>query len=196
MSTQAKLLRVLQDKTFERLGGTETITIDVRVIAATNKNLENEIKAARFREDLFYRLNVIPIHMPSLKERRDDIPILIDFFLDRYNNKFSKDCALSREALEILYAYDYPGNVRELENIIERCVALTMDNIIGPDDLPSSFVKHSKKGIPVLNEVVERAEQEFIKQVLKETNGNKTRAAEILGISRKTLWEKLTRYKT
>lgn len=134
--------------------------------------------------------------MPSLKERRDDIPILIGFFLDRYNNRFSKDCELSREALKILNAYDYPGNVRELENIIERCVALAMDNVIGPDDLPSSLVKHDKKGIPVLNDVLERAEQEFIKQVLKETKGNKTRAAEILGISRKTLWEKLTRYKT
>ena len=195
LSTQAKILRVLQEKTFERVGGTVTLTVDVRIIAATNKNLEEEVKAGRFREDLFYRLNVIPISLPPLRERRGDILNLMEFFTDKYRSMLSKDVRFSQEAVNALLAYDYPGNVRELENIIERSVTLAAVETIGKDDLPSFLQGEDRSARSLhLSDVAADAERGHIKRVLKITDGNRSKAAEILGISRKTLWEKMNAY--
>jgi len=195
LSTQAKILRVIQERQFERIGGTVTLTADVRVITATNKDLEEEVKAGRFREDLYYRLNVIPILLPSLRERREDIPGLIEFLMGKYRSRLSRDIRFSKEAFEELLAYDFPGNVRELENIIERCVTLSMSEVIAKEELPSFIVKgaQSQRGLS-LSEVAADAEKGHIMIVLKSTRGNKTKAAELLGISRKTLWEKMNAY--
>ncbi|MEW6410486.1 MAG: sigma-54 dependent transcriptional regulator [Nitrospirota bacterium] len=194
LSIQAKLLRVLQDKSFERLGGTETFTVDVRVIAATNKNLEDMVKKGYFREDLFFRLNVIPLYLPPLRERRGDILLLIEYFLDRYNKKFSKNVRFSKETIETLCRYTYPGNIRELENIVERCVALSEGNTIEKVDLPPHLFRNDRRKLGSLDEVLTEVEREHILRVLKTTKGNKTKAAEMLGISRKTLWEKMNAY--
>ncbi len=195
LATQSKILRVIQEREFERIGGTGTLTVDVRLITATNKNLEEEVKAGRFREDLYYRLNVIPISLPPLRERREDIPSLIEFFLDKYNARLSKGVRFSKGAVEELLRYDFPGNVRELENIIERCMTLSASEVITEEELPS-FIRN---GTPVekdltLAQVSADAERTHIVMVLKSTQGNRTRAAEILGISRKTLWEKMSTY--
>ncbi len=196
LSTQAKILRVLQEKTFERVGGTSTLAVDVRIIAATNKNLEKEVKNGRFREDLYYRLNVIPIVLPPLRERKDDISSLIEFFMDKYRSRLSKDVSLSQKAVDALLAYDYPGNVRELENIIERCVTLAAAGVIEKDELPATVAGgRQAAGSILLSDVAAAAERRHILRVLNITQGNKTRAAEMLGISRKTLWEKLHSFK-
>jgi two-component system response regulator AtoC len=180
-STQAKILRVLQERQFERIGGTATLSVDVRIIAATNKNLEEEVRSGRFREDLYYRLNVIPIVLPPLRERKEDIPGLIEFLMDKYKKKLSRNVRLSAEAADALLRYDYPGNIRELENTIERCATLAMAEVIGREELPAAVVTAD-------------AEKSHILSVLKATRGVKTKAAEILGISRKTLWEKMNAY--
>lgn len=196
LSVQTKLLRVLQDGSFERLGGTGTMTVDVRVISASNRDIEADIKSGRFREDLYYRLNVIPLRLPPLRERRDDIPLLIDYFLDIYNCRFGKRIKMQPEAIAVLMDYKFPGNVRELENIIERCVTLSNGDTVSVTDLPSHLVKSDRKplyGIR-LDEVSAQAEKDHIKKILVSTKGNKTRAAEILGISRKSLWEKLKQF--
>jgi two-component system response regulator AtoC len=195
LSTQSKILRVIQERQFERVGGTVTLSVDVRVIAATNKDLEAEVKAGRFREDLFYRLNVIPIILPPLRDRREDIPGLIEFFMDRYRKKLAKNVRFSKDAVEMLLAYDYPGNVRELENIIERCITLSVTEVIGRDELPS-FITADTPGTRslFLSDIAADAEKGHIIRVLQTTQGNKTKAAEILGISRKTLWEKMNSY--
>jgi transcriptional regulator with PAS, ATPase and Fis domain len=195
-NVQIKLLRVLQDGSFERLGGTEALHVDVRIIAATNKKLEEQVKKGEFREDLYYRLNVIPVHMPALRERKDDIPLLIDHFLDSYNCRFGKRIKLNSETITDLMDYNYPGNVRELENIIERCIALSSDSTTFQDNIPSHILKKSKDkpADTSLSNVAADAEKEHILKVLKSTRGNRTKAAEILGISRKTLWEKVKSY--
>ncbi len=175
------------------MGGTESLSVDVRIIAATNKNLEQEVKAERFREDLYYRLNVIPVTLPPLRERREDIQYLVDFFLEK--KRLSKNIRFSKEALDLLIQYDYPGNIRELENIIERCVTLAASDIIGKDDLPSYIAPPNDINRQIsLSDVAAEAEKGYIIRVLKETKGNKTRAAGMLGISRKTLWEKMNSY--
>lgn len=195
LQTQAKILRVTQERQFERIGGTATLTVDVRIIAATNKNLEEEVKVGRFREDLYYRLNVIPITLPPLRERKEDIPNLMEFFMDKYRSKLSKNVRFSKEAVEELLTYDFPGNVRELENIIERCVTLSMSGVIDKEELPS-FIRNVGQITKSLSlaYVAADAEKGHIITVLKSTQGNKTRASEILGISRKTLWEKMNAY--
>jgi len=195
LSTQSKILRVIQERQFERLGGTTTLNVDVRLIAATNKNLEEEVKAGRFREDLFYRLNVIPINLPPLRDRKEDILDLIRVFLEKCRSKLSKNVRFSKDALDLLIDYDYPGNVRELENIIERCVTLSASEVISKDELPA-IIKPAAPGIKslLLSEISADAEKSHIVRVLQTTQGNKTRAAEILGISRKTLWEKMNSY--
>ncbi|PJC74981.1 MAG: hypothetical protein CO013_03080 [Syntrophobacterales bacterium CG_4_8_14_3_um_filter_58_8] len=195
LPAQAKILRVIQEKQFDRVGGTTTLTVDVRIIAATNRALEEEVKAGRFREDLYYRLNVIPIVMPPLRERREDILPLIAFFMDKYRSGLAKNAQFTEEAVDLLLAYDYPGNVRELENIVERCVTLSSSGTIGKDDMPLFIVsgKQSGKGLR-LSDVASDAERNHIMKVLKTTLGNKTKAAEMLGISRKTLWEKMNAY--
>jgi two-component system response regulator AtoC len=195
-SMQLKLLQVVQDGTFERLGGTETIGVDVRIIAATNRNLEADVKQGRFREDLYYRINVIPISIPPLRERRDDIPLLIDYFIEEFSDRFEKGVALNSDAVMALMDYDFPGNVRELENIIERCVALSTKDVISQDELPAHIIRSQKKphSTITLSEVAAEAEKDHIVKVLGSTKGNRTKAAEILGISRKTLWEKVKAY--
>jgi two-component system response regulator AtoC len=196
LSTQSKILRVIQEKTFERVGGTATLTVDVRVLAATNKSLAQEVKTGRFREDLYYRLNVIPISLPPLRERREDLPNLMEFFMDKFRSKLSKNVRLSREAVDALLAYDYPGNVRELENIIERCVTLAETDIIAGDELPIPLMKERQNdGRALLSGIAADAEKNHIVSVLKTVNGNRTKAAEVLGISRKTLWEKVKSYR-
>lgn len=194
-STQAKILRVIQERQFERIGGTTTLNVNVRIIAATNKNLEDEVRAGRFREDLFYRLNVIPINLPALRERKEDIPGLIEFFINRYKIKLAKNVRFSRDAVDQLMTYDYPGNVRELENIIERCVTLSVGEMIGKDELPAIITPDSSKARSLrLSDIAADAEKGHISRVLQTTQGNKTKAAELLGISRKTLWEKISGY--
>jgi len=195
LSTQSKILRVIQERQFERIGGTATLTVDVRILAATNRNLEEEVRAGRFREDLYYRLNVIPLALPPLRERREDIPGLIEFFMDKYGKKLSKNVRLSGETVEALLAYDYPGNVRELENAIERCVTLSGSNVIGKEELPDTVAtRHQATDSLRLSDVAADAEKNHILEVLKTTGGGKTSAAKILGISRKTLWEKMNAY--
>ena len=195
LSTQSKSLRVIQERQFERIGGTATLTVDVRILAATNRNLEEEVGAGRFREDLYYRLNVIPLVLPPLRERKEDIPGLIEFFMDKYRKKLSKYVRLSGETGEALLAYDYPGNVRELENAIERCVTLSGSNVIGKEELPDAVANRQQAaGRLLLSDVAADAEKNHILEVLKTTRGGKASAAKILGISRKTLWEKMNAY--
>jgi len=195
LSTQSKILRVIQERQFERIGGTATLTVDVRILAATNRSLEEEVRAGRFREDLYYRLNVIPLALPPLRERREDIPGLIEFFMDKYRKKLSKNVRLSGETVEALLAYDFPGNVRELENAIERCVTLSGSNVIGKEELPDTVANRPQAtGSRRLSDVAADAEKMHILEVLKTTRGGKTSAAKILGVSRKTLWEKMNAY--
>jgi len=191
-STQVKILRVLQEGEFERLGGTGTIKVDIRVISATNRDLEDDVKNGRFREDLYYRLNVIPFVMPPLRKRRDDIPLLVEHFI----NRSGKRIRFSNEAMAVITAYDFPGNVRELENIVERCIALSDGKVIDAGILPSHMLK-KREGIsasPTLSEIAAIAEKDHIHRILQSTGGNRTKTAEILGISRKTLWEKMKAY--
>ncbi len=195
MSTQVKLLRVLQERHFERLGGTETIEVDVRVITATNKDLQEEVEAGRFREDLFFRLNVIPITVPPLRERKEDVPLLIEYFLGKYEDKTARVMRFSKKAMDALIGYDFPGNIRELENIIERCATLAASNKIEEEDLPRFISKSAAKepDLP-LSSVMALAEKDYIIDVLKHTNGSRVKAAQKLGISRKSLWQKIKGY--
>ncbi|MBI5076740.1 MAG: sigma-54-dependent Fis family transcriptional regulator [Nitrospirae bacterium] len=196
LPTQSKILRVIQERQFERIGGTTTLNVNVRIIAATNSNLEAQVKAGRFREDLFYRFNVIPITLPPLRNRKEDIPELIEFFMDKFRKKLSKNIRFSKDAVDLLIAFDYPGNVRELENIIERCVTLSTSEVISKEELPSFMLPEnpSAKSL-LLSDIAAGAEINHIRRVLHTTQGNKTKAAELLGISRKTLWEKMTSYR-
>lgn len=195
--TQTKILRVLDARTFERLGGTSSVSVDVRIIAATNKDLQKEVKKETFREDLYYRLNVIPVLLPPLRKRKEDIPLLIEAFTRRFNDQMGTKVSFSRESLEFLMAYPFPGNVRELLNVVERCVALATDEIIRPADLPAHISKstRAKTTITSLHEVTAEAERNHIIAILRLTKGNRTQAAGILGVSRKTLWEKINLYK-
>ena len=204
---QAKLLRVLQSREFERVGDSQTIKVDVRVIAATNADLKKMVDAGTFREDLYYRLNVIPVHVPSLRERRADIPLLAQYFLE----KFSRDAlpsrgrvALSQEAQQALMSFDWPGNVRQLENVIERAFALSPGRSeIEASDLseeirqvtplrPADDLELPESGV-LLDDEISRYEHARIRQALTKTNGNKRQAAELLGLKRTTLIEKLKR---
>lgn len=198
---QVKLLRVLQEQEFERIGGTETIKTDVRIIAATNQNLEQKVKAGTFREDLFYRLNVVSIHIPPLRERREDIPLLIDSFIEKYSKENCRDILeLSKECVDVLIKYNYPGNVRELENIIERAVVLCRSRIISTADLPVAVraVKTEEADANTcnlgLNEQVEQLEKKMIYDALKCADGNQVKAAGLLGLSERNLRYKLKIY--
>ena len=193
--TQAKLLRVLQEKSFERVGGLGTIAVDVRAIAATNRDLEAEVAAGSFRRDLFFRLNVIPITVPPLRDRKTDIPLFIEHFLKRYEQKTSRVVRFSDEAIRVLMRYEYPGNVRELENLVERCATLAATRIVRPGDLPPFLTQPGSTGpLLPLSRVVKHAERDYLFNVLEFTGWNRMRAAEILGISRKNLWEKIKLY--
>ena len=209
---QTNLLRVLQERELKRVGGTDTIKVNVRIIAATNKNLEQEIIAGRFREDLFYRLAVVPLRVPPLRERKSDVPLLVKHFLKKFSDKMSKHVQeISSYAMKVLMEYDYPGNVRELENIIERGVALESSNIILPESLTLSTYK--KEGRPAnnpapfisldsedelysqgLDEVMAKLEKQMIEHALVKTDNSKIRAAELLKISFRSLRYKVQKY--
>ncbi len=201
-SLQVKLLRVLQQRSFERVGGIKTIHVDVRVIAATNRNLDEAVRDGRFREDLYYRLNVIPIVVPALRERSDDIPLLANHFLSVFNEQKHKYVqGVSDEAMRLLCTYSWPGNVRELENLIERLVILKGEGTITPDDLPEKMLRRDPyAALPSLafpsegvdfNRLVEAFEDDLIQRALKAAGGVKNRAAQLLRLNRTTLVEKM-----
>jgi two-component system NtrC family response regulator len=192
---QSKLLRVIQEKEIERLGGLHPIKVDVRIIVATNKNLDEEVKRGTFREDLYYRLNVVNIQIPPLRERKEDIPLLIDFFLKRFNDKHKREIrGFTREARDMLIKYDYPGNVRELENIIERATVLTRGDHISKEDLPALSDKVQPPLEGSMNEVIETMEKRMITEALVNANWVQTRAASSLGISERMLRYKIKKY--
>lgn len=193
---QSKILRVLQEKEVERVGGNGPKKIDVRIIAATNQNLPQKIKEGEFREDLFYRLNVVPIELPPLRERVDDIPLLCDFFLKKYNDKFGIYIEkIEEEAMHFLAKYSWPGNIRELENVIERAYNFVDGNTIKTNNLPKKILHNDKKSSKSsLNKILNEFEKEVILDTLKNHNGNKTRAANVLGISRASLYQKLKKH--
>ncbi len=194
---QIKLLRVLETGCFERVGGEKTLESDVRIIAATNKDLEKEIKEGRFREDLYYRLNVINLRIPSLRERREDIGLLADSFLIKYATKNKKDVnRFSAQSAKILNNYDWPGNVRELENAVERAVVMAKNELIEPDNLPSNINQSLRKArkdtfrIPS-GTTMKAIEKKAILEALQTTNGSKSKAAKILGISTRKIEYKI-----
>lgn len=194
---QAKLLRVLQEREYERVGSSRSVKVNVRILTASHRPLEALIKAGQLREDLYYRLNVVTISIPPLRERRTDLTFLIDHFLRRFAEKNHKTIqGLTREAREILLRYDYPGNVRELENLIERAVVLTRDDVIGSGDLPLIVQDHEvmdEQGTN-LTAAVEAVERRMIRDALARSDGVQTRAAELLGISERALRYKLVKY--
>jgi len=196
---QVKLLRVLQEREIIPVGGVKPIKVDVRLIAATNADLERDVETGKFRPDLFYRLNVIPIHIPPLRERKDDISLLVEHFLKIYSQGSGKPMkTVSPEAFDILMRYDWPGNVRELENALERAVILQEGRIIMPEDLPEKLRARSKDKsdsvVSVTNLTLDELEKEYLLKVLEETGWHKKRAASILGINASTLYRKLQRY--
>jgi PAS domain S-box-containing protein len=196
---QVKLLRVLQEKEYEPLGTNIPRKTDVRIIAATHKDLSRLVKEGKFRDDLFYRLHVVKIDLPPLRERREDIPLLIDAFVQKFNAKMGREIeGLSEEALRLLLRYDYPGNVRELENIIEHAFVLCRGNRIDLDCLPKELImKEEERDSFLLSKEerpIEKAEAEIVKRVLEKNMGNRVKAAKELGISRATLWRKMKKY--
>ncbi len=193
---QVKLLRVLQEGEFERVGGEETIRVDVRIIAATNQNLAEAIKEKRFREDLFYRLNVVSLDVPPLRERKEDIPLLARYFLKKYRTSRRQIEDISQAALDYLVSYDWPGNVRELENAIERAVILAKNSFVQAEDLALSTHALAKdKGISFPSKSLWEVESYLIKSILEETDWNLQKTARILQISRTTLYSKINKHK-
>jgi transcriptional regulator with PAS, ATPase and Fis domain len=198
---QVKLLRVIQEHEIRRVGDTRTISVDVRLIAATNRDLVQAVKEGLFREDLYYRLNVIPITLPDLKDRADDIPLLVTHFLTKYGQEADPPIdGISKEALRLLLEYDWPGNVRELENVIERAVILGRGPQILPEDLPAHLhtyqtrVPYQSKAASAHRPTLEDLERDYIATVLRETRWHQLRAAHILGIDRRTLYRKIRTY--
>jgi DNA-binding NtrC family response regulator len=197
---QVKLLRFLQEHEFQRLGGNQTLCTDVRVISATNSDLEQRVKAGAFREDLFYRLNVVMMSIPPLRERKEDIPILINHFLKRYAEENGKEIGgLSSEAQDVLLKYDYPGNVRELENIIERAVVIAREDVISVEDLPFSesmeeTTESRKAEEGLLRGSIEELEKKLIVEAMEKAGDHQIRAADLLGISERMLRYKLKKY--
>jgi len=200
-----KLLRVLQERVIEAVGSSEVLPIDVRVIAATHRDLEKAVGEGKFREDLFYRLNVIPIKMPALKERREDIPLLISHFLDRFvSADRSNEISFASLTMDLLMGYDWPGNVRELENVIERLVILRGGNEILPEDLPAKIFRSNplatnhyktlfelpEPGVD-LKQILSDIEDSLIRQAMNRTGGNKNQASKLLALNRTTLIEKM-----
>jgi DNA-binding NtrC family response regulator len=196
-SLQVKLLRALQEREVVPVGATRPVPIDVRIIAATNRDLEQEIRRGTFRSDLYYRLNVIALHLPPLRERQEDVAMLAEHFLSQHTRE-GRQFRFSDEALRVLQGYDWPGNVRELENAIERAAILARGDLIGPDELPVRVVKPEAVPLvserPPANPTLELVERAYILWVLQAEGGNKARAAEVLGIDPSTLYRKLSRY--
>jgi len=197
-AVQVKLLRILQEGTFERLGSNRTLQVDVRIIAATNKDLEAMVKEGRFREDLYWRLNVITLVIPPLRERKEDIAGLVQHFITRFSHKNDKPIrGIESRAMETLLGYSWPGNVRELENVMERSVVIDRDGIITLDDLPPQIVSSSMETadtvtIP-LGTPLEEVERILMEETLKRTKGDKGLASKLLGISTRTLYRKMDR---
>jgi len=214
---QAKLLRVMQEKEFFPVGGRKTVKMDIRFIATSNKNLKDEVAKGKFREDLFYRLNVVPIHLPPLRERINDMPLLADHFMRKFCKENEKKVkGFSIAAMSLMGGYHWPGNVRELENLVERAVVMAQDEVIGSDELPAElkgggavistpselegavahaaeplFIEPDEKG--VYRAIVERVENKLLKMALDKAGGVRLKAAGLLGINRNTLHAKLTR---
>ncbi len=206
LGLQSKLLRVLQEKTFTRVGGNETLYSQARIIAATNRKLEELVEKNLFREDLFYRLNVLTIFIPPLKERKEDIPLLTSYFIAKYAKKYQKNVTgITPEVMDIFMEYEWPGNVRELENALARAVIVAAASKIIKDNLPATLSKGNGKSVPEspeekskeftsLSKLIEQVEREAIVKALERTDGNKSKAAKLLGISRKSLFNKLRQY--
>jgi two-component system response regulator HydG len=201
LATQAKLLRVLQEREFEPLGSTKTVKVDIRILAASNKILGEEVKRGTFREDLFYRLNVVPIFLPPLRERKEDVPLLIEHFLNIYNEKNGRRLhGFHPRALDALMRYSWPGNIRELENVVERAVILTRDDYVPFSELPEAIrgtdgdlADQFREGIrPGMT--IREMEKELIIKTLEDNDGNRTRTSRVLGITRRTLQHKLKEY--
>ncbi len=197
---QVKLLRFLQEREFQRVGGNQTIYSDVRIISATNRDLESKVKEGTFREDLFYRLNVVVMDIPPLRERKEDVPLLIDHFLKHFAAENGKNVTgMTSEARDLLLKYDYPGNVRELENIIERAVVISRDTVISIEDLPFDEERiypeyAGKKGESLLRGSIEEMERRLILEAMEKSGDHQTKAADILGISERMLRYKLKKY--
>jgi DNA-binding NtrC family response regulator len=196
---QVKLLRVLQEKKIIRVGGTAEIPIDVRILAATNRDLKEEVNKGMFRQDLFYRLNVVHLHIPPLRDRKSDIPLLVNYFLAKFSPSDGKVRSINPQALSRLQEHDFPGNARELENTIERSLALCEESEIKVHHLPADLSRDLH--IPQVssygaepNKILEENEREYILLVLKSVDGNKTKASKIIGIDRVSLWRKLKKY--
>jgi two-component system response regulator HydG len=192
---QVKLLRVLQESEFERLGSNETVHVDVRIVAATNRDLDEEMRVGRFREDLFWRLNVVNIHIPRLRDRLEDVPLLAEHFLNRFRQKNRRDIqGISRDAMQTMARYSWPGNVRELENVLERAVVLDRDGVIDLDDLPESVsatpAEQRSLTIP-LGTTLEEIERRVIEETLRMTGGDKRLTANLLGIATRTIYRKI-----
>jgi two-component system, NtrC family, response regulator len=195
IALQAKLLRVLEEKSFIKQGDTKQTHIDVRIIAATNKNLEEEIKKGNFRSDLFYRINVVKIEIPSLRDRKEDIELLVNYFVKVYAEKLKRNIKeIDEQYLKIIKAYDFPGNIRELRNIIERSIILSEESILRASSLPKDFSSYSNNADKKDSSKLEDIEKQHILKILQETNGNKTKTAETLGIGLTTLYRKLHVY--
>jgi len=194
-AVQAKLLRVLDQREFERLGGTKTIRTDVRIIAATNRDLETDVASGRFRRDLFYRLNVVSIHLPPLRERREDIPLLVEHFVRKLNEKMGRKVkGVSSEAMRLLMDYDWPGNVRELENAIESAFVIGRRDVIRPEDLPEVVRRKRVPAVPEGRGLLEEGERQALLAALERAGWNRGEAARLLGISRATLWRKMRKH--
>ncbi|MGH7331005.1 MAG: sigma 54-interacting transcriptional regulator, partial [Polyangiaceae bacterium] len=196
LAFQAKLLRVIQEGEIRRVGENKPIRVDVRIIAATNQNLMNAIAEKRFRQDLYYRLNVVRFELPPLRQRREDLPELLSFFMNKYNQKVGVRARLHENVIETLMTYDFPGNVRELEHMVEQAVALVQNGVITTDDLlppapPSSDRRPTTAR--ALAGVVDTAERTAIESALRDAGGSREKAADALGISPTTLWRKMTR---
>ncbi len=214
LAMQVKLLRVLQERTFERVGGSRPIEVDVRIIAATNVDLEEAVRQGRFREDLYYRLHVVPIVLPSLRERREDIPVLVGYFLRRFNEENGKVLKISSAAMDLVVGYDWPGNVRELENCVERLVVMARREIIAPEDvplpvnltrpytmpnampnaMPNTLAPPPVPGAASLPGAVADIERQRVVEALQRCGGVQTRAASMLGITPRQLGYRLKKY--
>ncbi|MDF2676300.1 MAG: two component, sigma54 specific, transcriptional regulator, Fis family [Bacillota bacterium] len=200
LNTQVKLLRTLENRTIERIGSNKSISVNIRLLSATNKKINDEIKSGKFREDLYYRINTITIHVPPLRERKEDLPMLINFFLNQMQNEMKKKIIKAEDGLmDLLTSYNYPGNIRELKNIIERLVVLSDNGIIRKNDLPELKNLGDEENIidenvKSLKEVRQLAEIKYIKSILNNCNGNISEAAKVMDISRRQLFNKLVEY--
>jgi two-component system response regulator HydG len=194
MAFQAKLLRTIQEGEVRRVGDNRAIKVNIRAIAATNVDLAEAVEEKRFREDLYYRLNVARFKLPPLRERKEDIPLLVEFFLNKYNQKIGRRSQLAEGVIERIQAHPFPGNIRELENMVEQGVALATGGLITVDDiLPEGSVGAEPAPARTLAGIVDQAERQALQDALSATSGNREKAAELLGISATTLWRKMTR---